>query len=167
VETTLQHLHKLDITCEIKDQERYKGVSSEAPDFVKDVIGKMVANDGDVLLVSAFLVDGTGPSGITRWGKFNIAEQIPIWNSEICIQYNKCIVVCRHAAIRSKFYDSNLLKNAPDIFQSVDFQSKENPGCKFSIRIAPEDCTGCSLGINVCPVKDKLDDTKKFEFFSL
>ncbi|MDR1891275.1 MAG: pyruvate:ferredoxin (flavodoxin) oxidoreductase [Puniceicoccales bacterium] len=161
VEMTLEHLYQLDTTGEINGHEKPVTVSPSAPDFVKNVIAKMMANDGDELPVGAFPSDGTWPSGTTRWEKRNIAQEVPIWNSELCIQCNKCVTVCPHAAIRSKFYNTDLLKNAPTEFRSTDFRSRENPNCKFSIQAAPEDCTGCGLCIAVCPARDKSDGTKK------
>jgi pyruvate-ferredoxin/flavodoxin oxidoreductase len=121
----------------------------------------MMENIGDELPVSAFPFDGTWPSGTTRWEKRNIAQEVPIWNPEPCIQCNKCVTVCPHAAIRSKFYQADLLQAAPPEFRSADFRSKGNPNCKFSIQVAPEDCTGCGLCIAACPAKDKSDETKK------
>ncbi|MDR2432680.1 MAG: pyruvate:ferredoxin (flavodoxin) oxidoreductase [Puniceicoccales bacterium] len=161
VEMTLEHLYKLDTTGEINGRERPATVSSNAPDFVRNVIAKMMANAGDELPVSAFPSDGTWPSGTTCWEKRNIAQEVPIWNPEPCIQCNKCVTVCPHAAIRSKFYNADLLQAAPPGFRSIDFRSKDNPNCKFSIQVAPEDCTGCGLCIAVCPAKDKSDETKK------
>ncbi|MDR1528481.1 MAG: pyruvate:ferredoxin (flavodoxin) oxidoreductase [Puniceicoccales bacterium] len=161
VEMTLEHLYKLDTTGKINGCERPVIVSSNAPDFVRNVIAKMMANAGDELPVSAFPSDGTWPSGTTRWEKRNIAQEIPIWNPELCIQCNKCITVCPHAAIRSKFYDASLLQAAPPEFRSTDFRSKDNPNCKFSVQVAPEDCTGCGLCIAACPAKDKSDGAKK------
>ncbi|MDR1173331.1 MAG: pyruvate:ferredoxin (flavodoxin) oxidoreductase, partial [Puniceicoccales bacterium] len=161
VEMTLEHLYKLDTTGEINGRERSETVSPNAPDFVRNVIAKMMANAGDDLPVSAFPADGTWPSATTCWEKRNVAQEVPIWNPEICIQCNKCIMVCPHAAIRSKFYNADLLQAAPSGFQSADFRSKDNSNCKFSIQVSPEDCTGCGLCIAVCPVKDKSDETKK------
>ncbi|MDR2602961.1 MAG: 4Fe-4S dicluster domain-containing protein [Puniceicoccales bacterium] len=158
---TLEHLYKLDTTGKINGRERPATVSSSAPDFVRNVIAKMMANAGDELPVSAFPPDGTWPSGTTRWEKRNIAQEVPVWTPELCIQCNKCIMVCPHAAIRSKFYGADLLQAAPPGFRSMDFRSKDNPNCKFSIQVAPEDCTGCGLCIAGCPAKDKSDATKK------
>ncbi|MDR2779319.1 MAG: pyruvate:ferredoxin (flavodoxin) oxidoreductase [Puniceicoccales bacterium] len=161
VEMTLEHLYKLDTTGKINGHKRPVAVSPNASDFVKNVIAKMITNDGDELPVSVFPVDGTWPTGTTRWEKRNIAQEVPIWNPELCIQCNKCVMVCPHAAIRAKFYNADLMQNAPAGFRSVDFRSKDNPNCKFSIQAAPEDCTGCGLCIAVCPAKDRSDETKK------
>ncbi|MDR1401690.1 MAG: pyruvate:ferredoxin (flavodoxin) oxidoreductase [Puniceicoccales bacterium] len=161
VESALEHLHKIDTSGPINGHERPATVSVKAPEFIRNVTARMLANEGDDLPVSAFPVDGTWPSATTQWEKRNIAQEIPIWNPEICIQCNKCAIVCPHAAIRAKFYRSDLLEGAPESFRSRDFRSKEHPNCKFSLQVAPEDCTGCGLCIAVCPVKDKMDESKK------
>ncbi|MDR1413836.1 MAG: pyruvate:ferredoxin (flavodoxin) oxidoreductase [Puniceicoccales bacterium] len=161
VEATLEHLHKVDVSGPINGHSRPPIVSPEAPDFVRNVTAKMLFNGGDDLPVSAFPPDGTWPSGTTQWEKRNIAQEIPIWNPEICIQCNKCATVCPHAAIRAKFYSTDLLNGSPESFRSKDFRSQEHPGCKFSIQVAPEDCTGCGLCIEACPARDKTDESKK------
>jgi pyruvate-ferredoxin/flavodoxin oxidoreductase len=161
VEETLSHLHRLETSGEINGHPRPETVSAAAPDFIKNVTARMLANDGDALPVSAFPPDGTWPSGTTRWEKRNIAQEIPIWNPDLCIQCNKCTVVCPHAAIRAKFYPTDLLKAAPESFRSMDFRSREHPNCKFSIQVAPEDCTGCGICISACPAKDRSDASKK------
>ncbi|MDR2737950.1 MAG: pyruvate:ferredoxin (flavodoxin) oxidoreductase [Puniceicoccales bacterium] len=161
VEAALEHLYKLDTSEAVDGHARPATVSAEAPDFVKNVTAKMMSNDGDDLPVSAFPEDGTWPLGTTRWEKRNIAHEIPIWNPEICIQCTKCTVVCPHAAIRAKFYGSELLASAPACFRAADFRSKDNPNSKFSIQVAPEDCTGCGVCISACPAVDKSDGTKK------
>ena len=161
VEAALEHLHRLDTDGPICGRPRAATVSAAAPDFVKNVTAKMMANGGDDLPVSAFPVDGTWPSGTTRWEKRNVAQEIPIWDGEMCIQCNRCVAVCPHAAIRSKFYGGDLLDGAPENFRSVDFRSKDHPNCKFSIQVAPEDCTGCGLCVAACPAKNRTDETKK------
>jgi pyruvate-ferredoxin/flavodoxin oxidoreductase len=130
-------------------------VADDAPDFVRSVTGAILAGKGDDLPVSAFTVDGTWPTATARWEKRNIADEIPIWNPAVCIQCNKCVFVCPHAAIRAKFYEPEQLAAAPEGFRSVDFRSSEFPGQKYSIQVAPEDCTGCTLCVVVCPAKDK------------
>ncbi|MDR1595475.1 MAG: pyruvate:ferredoxin (flavodoxin) oxidoreductase [Puniceicoccales bacterium] len=161
VEATLEHLYKLDTNGPISGSPRKDIVFGKAPDFVKNVTAKMMANHGDTLPVSAFPVDGTWPLGTTRWEKRNISQEIPLWDSKICIQCNKCAAVCPHGAIRSKFYPADLLGGAPETFRSVDFRSKDNPHCKFSIQVAPEDCTGCGLCIEVCPASGRTGETVK------
>jgi pyruvate-ferredoxin/flavodoxin oxidoreductase len=136
-------------------------VASEAPDFVQRVTAVMMANKGDLLPVSAFPVDGTWPVGTAKWEKRNIALEIPVWDPSICIQCNKCAMVCPHAAIRAKVYDPQRLSKAPSTFKAMDFKGGEFKGMKYTIQVAPEDCTGCTLCAVVCPAKDKANPKHK------
>ncbi len=136
-------------------------VPAEAPDFVRRVTATMLAGKGDSLPVSAFPVDGTWPSGTTKWEKRNLADEIPAWEPDLCIQCNKCALVCPHAAIRPKFYGPERLVSAPSAFQSASFRSAEFPGQKYTLQVAPEDCTGCGLCVETCPAKDKADPRRK------
>ncbi len=130
-------------------------VPCEAPDFVRQVLGKLIAGEGDSLPVSALPVDGTYPSGTAQWEKRNLTLEMPVWDPDICIQCGKCVMVCPHAVIREKVYDPANLEGAPDSFLSTDAHFKEFPGMKYTLQVSPEDCTGCSLCIEACPVKDK------------
>jgi pyruvate-ferredoxin/flavodoxin oxidoreductase len=121
----------------------------------------MMAGLGDELPVSALPSDGTYPSGTTKYEKRNIALEIPIWDPEVCIQCNKCNFVCPHATIRSKVYDPRYLAGAPGTFQSVDYRGKDFPGLKFTVQVAPEDCTGCGLCVQACPAKNKRETRLK------
>jgi pyruvate-ferredoxin/flavodoxin oxidoreductase len=136
-------------------------VAPEAPDFVQRVTAVMISNNGDRLPVSAFPVDGTWPVGTSRWEKRNIAAEIPVWDSTICIQCNKCALVCPHAAIRVKVFEPDLLAQAPDTFKSCDFRASDYAGFKYTVQVAPEDCTGCSLCVMFCPAKDKANPKHK------
>jgi pyruvate-ferredoxin/flavodoxin oxidoreductase len=136
-------------------------VPVDAPKFVKEVIGEMIANRGDQLKVSQLPADGTFPTGTTKYERRNIAEKIPVWNSEICIQCGNCTMVCPHAVIRLKAYDAKYASGAPKTFKSVDAKGKEFAGLKATLQVAPEDCTGCGACVNICPVKDKADETRK------
>jgi len=136
-------------------------VPDSAPDFVKKVTAVMMANKGDLLPVSAFPPDGTWPTGTTKWEKRNVATEIPVWDAALCIQCNKCAMVCPHAAIRAKVFDPARLAGAPLQFKSVPFKGKEWKGDSYSIQVAPEDCTGCSLCVMVCPAKDKSNPRHK------
>ncbi len=127
----------------------------EAPDFVRNVSGPLLAGRGDDLPVSAFPPDGVWPTGTTRWEKRNLAQELPVWDPALCIQCNKCVIVCPHAAIRAKYYPAEALAGAPETFRSVPFRSNDLPGQLYTVQVAPEDCTGCRLCINVCPAKDK------------
>jgi pyruvate-ferredoxin/flavodoxin oxidoreductase len=136
-------------------------VAAEAPEFVHKVTAEIVAGRGDKLPVSAFPVDGTFPTDTARWEKRNIAMEIPVWNSDICIQCNKCALVCPHAAIRAKVYDPKLLDKKPATFKSTKYKGKEYGDVVYSLQTAPEDCTGCTLCVEACPVTDKQDKSKK------
>jgi pyruvate-ferredoxin/flavodoxin oxidoreductase len=136
-------------------------VPENAPDFVKRVTALMLGGKGDLLPVSAFPVDGVWPTGTTQWEKRNIAEEIPVWETDICIQCNKCAIVCPHAAIRPKVFTPDRLTNAPATFKSTEFKVREYPGMLYSLQVAPEDCTGCQLCVQVCPAKDRSNPSRK------
>jgi pyruvate-ferredoxin/flavodoxin oxidoreductase len=121
----------------------------------------MLAGKGDLLPVSAFTVDGTWPVGTAKWEKRNIALEIPVWDTKVCIQCNQCAVVCPHAAIRAKVYDDASLGDAPATFKSTAYRGNEYKGKLFTIQVAPEDCTGCNLCVNVCPAKDRTNPKHK------
>ena len=130
-------------------------VSDRAPEYVKRVTARMIEGKGDTLPVSAMPLDGTFPTATAQWEKRNIALEIPVWEPDICIQCNKCIVICPHASIRVKVFDSADMAGAPPTFKAVDFKSPEHKGMKYSLQVAPEDCTGCGLCVEFCPAKSK------------
>jgi pyruvate-ferredoxin/flavodoxin oxidoreductase len=136
-------------------------VSGEAPDFVQKITAVIMAGKGDLLPVSAFPVDGTWPVGTAKWEKRNIAAEIPVWDPKICIQCNQCALVCPHAAIRAKVYDGSAIAGAPSAFQSTAYKGLEFKEKSFTIQVAPEDCTGCALCVNVCPAKDRTNPKHK------
>ncbi len=136
-------------------------VSDKAPDFVKNVTAKIIAGVGDIIPVSAMPVDGTFPTGTAQWEKRNIALEIPVWDESICIQCGKCAMVCPHATIRIKVYDPKYLAGAPPTFKSMDYKGNEYKGMKYTIQVAPEDCTGCGLCVEVCPAKNKSETRLK------
>lgn len=125
-------------------------VSDAAPDFVKTVTAAMLAGLGDALPVSALPPDGTWPMGTTRWEKRNIAEEIPVWKEELCTQCNHCVAACPHSAIRAKVVSPQAMENAPASLHSLDVKSRDMRGQKYVLQVAPEDCTGCNLCVEVC-----------------
>lgn len=162
VDQTLENLYEVMVPEQITSQiTRRPAVPEEAPEFVKKVLGKMIANEGDSLPVSAFPVDGTYPTGTTQWEKRNITLEIPVWDPDVCIQCGKCVFVCPHAVIREKVYDPSYLENAPESWLSTNARWKEFPGTKYTLAVSPEDCTGCGLCVEVCPAKDKTQVGRK------
>jgi pyruvate-ferredoxin/flavodoxin oxidoreductase len=162
VDHTLSELHRVELPSQATSaRARPPVVPAEAPDFVQRVTAVIMANQGDLLPVSAFPVDGTWVTGTTKWEKRNIAQDIPVWDSSLCIQCNKCAIVCPHAAIRAKVYAPDWLSSAPATFKSMDFKGAEYRGQKYTIQVAPEDCTGCNLCVVVCPAKDKSNPRHK------
>jgi len=132
-------------------------VPADAPDFVQRVTAMIMAGDGDLLPVSALPVDGTFPTGTARYEKRAIAAEIPIWDPAICIDCGKCTIVCPHAAIRMKVYDATELMDAPATLLTKEFRSKDLPGQRMTIQVAPDDCTGCGVCVDVCPAKSKTE----------
>ncbi|HEY6005991.1 MAG TPA: pyruvate:ferredoxin (flavodoxin) oxidoreductase [Anaeromyxobacter sp.] len=132
-------------------------VSESAPEFVKRVTALMLAGKGDLLPVSAFPVDGTWPTGTSKWEKRSIALEIPAWQPSLCIQCNKCALICPHAAIRPKHFAPEALAAAPKDFLTMDFKSPDVKGHKYALQVAPDDCTGCSLCVEICPAESKTE----------
>ena len=162
VDATLANLHEVKIGKISENGCVARGaVSEDAPDFVREVLAPMIANDGDSLPVSAMPDDGTFESGTTQYEKRNVAVDIPVWDPKVCIQCGKCVFVCPHATIRAKVYDPALLDEAPKTFKSADANWKNFAGLKYTIQVAPEDCIGCGLCARNCPAKNKEDATKK------
>jgi pyruvate-ferredoxin/flavodoxin oxidoreductase len=156
VDEALEHLHPVPVPGKVTSTRSLAPtVSDRAPEFVQRVTAAMLANRGDTLPVSAFPVDGTWPTGTTKWEKRNLANEIPVWDEKLCIQCNKCAMVCPHAAIRAKVYAPSALSGAPGSFKSADYRGNDFKGEKYTIQVAPEDCTGCSICVEVCPAKDK------------
>jgi pyruvate-ferredoxin/flavodoxin oxidoreductase len=162
VDQTLENLHKVQIPEQATAKSAPRPVvPANAPDFVQRITAVMMEGKGDLLPVSAFAPDGTWPTGTTQWERRNIALEIPIWDPEFCIQCNKCAFVCPHAAIRAKIYDPSELSDKPEQFQSMDYKATDFKGKAYTIQVAPEDCTGCNLCVNVCPGKDKTNPKHK------
>ncbi len=162
VDSALAHLHEVEVPeLATSTFDRQSIVPDSAPAFVRNVTARMIAGDGNSLPVSALPVDGTYPSGTSRWEKRNITDEIPAWEQELCIQCGKCVFVCPHAAIREKVYAPELLSEAPETFKSSPARFKEFKDMVYSLQVAPEDCTGCTLCVDACPVKDKANPTRR------
>ena len=162
VDETLAHLFEVSVPEKVTSQtEMPPAFSPQAPKFERDVLGVIYAGRGDEIPVSAFPVDGTFPTGTAKWEKRNIALEIPEWDTKICIQCGKCAMVCPHAVLRIKVYDSKQLEGAPTTFKSTEVRDKEWQGLKYSIQVAPEDCTGCGICVDICPVKNKSETRLK------
>ncbi len=139
------------------DLEKIPVIDQRAPEFVKGVLGEIIAGKGDWLPVSAFPVDGTFPLGTTQFEKRGIADKVPVWDAELCTQCNKCVAICPHAAIRAKVYDRELLGEAPATLKNI--AAKGRPFDKdtevYTLQVSVEDCTGCKLCVEVCPAVSK------------
>lgn len=156
VDTALAHLHKVTVPDKVTSTfERPPIVPEFAPEFVKSVTARMIEGLGDELPVSALPVDGTYPTATTQWEKRNISTEVPVWDPEICIQCGKCAFVCPHQVIRMKVYDKELLADAPPTFKSTDARYKEYKDKAYTLQVSVSDCTGCTLCVDVCPVKNK------------
>jgi pyruvate-ferredoxin/flavodoxin oxidoreductase len=161
VDSAIENLHEIEVPDQpTSNVEKPPVVSDQAPEFVQNVMAKIMAGKGDTVTVGEMPSDGTWPTGTTQWEKRNIALEIPVWDPEVCIQCGKCSLVCPHATIRAKVYEAGQLDKAPETFKSAEgkapFKDK-----KWTIQVAPEDCTGCGMCVEVCPAKNKLDPAKK------
>jgi pyruvate-ferredoxin/flavodoxin oxidoreductase len=163
VDGTLENLHEVKVPAQLTSKvTRRQAVPNEAPEFVRNVLGKIIDANGDNIPVSAFPVDGTFPTATTQWEKRNIALEIPEWVPDLCIQCGKCVMVCPHAVIRHKVYDEKLVATAPETFKHMPSKFKEfSQGMAYTVQVAPEDCTGCTLCVEVCPAKDKTQVGRK------
>jgi pyruvate-ferredoxin/flavodoxin oxidoreductase len=162
VDHTLSHLYRVDYPKEVSSEiALVPPVPANAPEFVQSVTATIIADRGNSLPVSAFPVDGTYPTATTQYEKRNIALEIPVWDPDICIQCGKCALVCPHAAIRTKVYSPEYLASAPETYKGVEYKSRDLPNMKYTVQVAPEDCTGCTLCVNVCPAKNKSEPRLK------
>jgi len=157
VDAALASLEEVTIPSDAKvGREMDAFLPTDVDDFVKRVTAKIIAGHGDSLPVSAFPVDGTFPTGTAAIERRNIASEIPVWDEGTCIQCNKCALVCPHAAIRVKAFDESALEEAPKSFLFTPYKGKElGEGMKYTVQVAPEDCTGCGVCVEICPAKNK------------
>ena len=162
IDRTLDNLHEVAVPAQVTSRFSLPPiVPGTAPGFVQKVTAVILAGKGDLLPVSAFPADGTFPTGTTRWEKRNLATEIPVWDEGLCIQCNKCALVCPHAAIRAKVYAPAALEGAPPTFKSIAYSGNEWKGSQYTLQVAAEDCTGCNLCVMVCPAKDKSNPRHK------
>jgi pyruvate-ferredoxin/flavodoxin oxidoreductase len=162
VDATLANLIEVKVPSKVTSTlEMPPLVADKAPAFVKEVTAQIIGGLGDGLSVSKMPVDGTFPTGTAQWEKRNIALEIPVWDEITCIQCNKCAMVCPHATIRVKVFELDALKGAPASFKAVDYRGPEYKGMKYTVQVAPEDCTGCALCVEVCPAKNKSETRLK------
>ncbi|MBN1787645.1 MAG: pyruvate:ferredoxin (flavodoxin) oxidoreductase [Sedimentisphaerales bacterium] len=161
VDAALGQIYEVDVPASVTSKiEMPPPVPAEAPQFVKEVLGEIIADRGDKIPVSKMPADGKFPSASTQYEKRNIAVNIPVWEPDVCIQCAQCSLVCPHAAIRVKAYDPKHLEKAPAAFKSADAKGKDFAGMKWTVQVAPEDCTGCGNCVMVCPAQQK-DENKQ------
>ena len=162
VDNALSHLFEVQIPESVPSSSNIPmRMSKDAPAFVRNVLGKMLVGRGDELPVSALPIDGTFPTGTARWEKRNLAQEVPVWEGDLCIQCGKCVMVCPHAVIRSKVYHPALLEHAPATFKSREARLPEWKGLNYTLQVAVEDCTGCGICVDVCPVRSKSEARTK------
>jgi pyruvate-ferredoxin/flavodoxin oxidoreductase len=156
VDQALTYLFEVKIPDQVSTRPEVEPPAvTKAPPFVRDVLGKMIAGRGDEVPVSALPVDGTFPTGTSRWEKRNLALEVPVWDSDVCIQCGKCVLVCPHAVIRSKVYEPSFLQSAPASFKSHSARLPEWKGFNYTLQVSAEDCTGCAICVDVCPARNK------------
>jgi len=162
VDHTVANLHEVEVPAKVTSNlEIPPTVPAAAPDFVQNVTAMMMAGRGDELPVSAMPIDGTYPSGTTQWEKRNISQYVPVWEPDICIQCGNCSFVCPHGVIRSKFYDKGALDGAPASFRAAPIDARGFPDIRYTLQVYLEDCTGCTLCVEVCPVRSKEETGKR------
>jgi len=156
VNKTMTRLYEVELPEEVTTYRSLtEPVPKEAPAFVRNVLGKMISARGDELPVSALPADGTYPTGTAQFEKRNLAQDVPVWDPDVCIQCGKCVMVCPHAVIRSKVYEESALANAPATFKTHKARLPDWKGLNYTLQIAVEDCTGCAMCVDVCPVRNK------------
>jgi pyruvate-ferredoxin/flavodoxin oxidoreductase len=162
VDHALAHLEKVELPAAASSEfDLIPSISGKAPKFVRDVLGQIAGGHGDLLPVSAIPAGGAFSTGTAQWEKRNIAQFIPVWDKDLCIQCGKCVMVCPHAVIRAKVYSAELADKAPATFQWAKPKWKGMEQDHYTLQVAPEDCTGCAVCVDVCPVKSKSDASHK------
>jgi pyruvate-ferredoxin/flavodoxin oxidoreductase len=162
VDQSLEHLHELPLAALVTaTHHRRPAVPAAAPDFVQRVTARMLAGEGDLLPVSALPPDGAFATATSQWEKRTIAAEIPIWEADLCIDCGKCAIVCPHAAIRMKVYEPGALDALGVEIKTKDFRSREVPGMRLTVQVAPDDCTGCGVCVQACPAHDKTSVKRK------
>ncbi|MGB8317935.1 MAG: pyruvate:ferredoxin (flavodoxin) oxidoreductase [Ignavibacteriaceae bacterium] len=164
VDQTLENLHEVKVpeTVTSKTQLQPAVIGDDIPEFVKEVTAQIIEGHGDSIPVSKMPIDGTFPVGTAAYEKRNIALEVPVWDEEVCIQCNKCVIVCPHATIRAKVFDEKEMKNAPASFKATKYKAKDyGEGMMYSLQVAVEDCTGCGICVDICPAKNKQETKLK------
>ncbi|MDH3429897.1 MAG: pyruvate:ferredoxin (flavodoxin) oxidoreductase [Gammaproteobacteria bacterium] len=158
VDSALDHLYEVEIPTDRRSERHLDPVVPErAPDFVREVTAEMMRGHGDDLPVSKMPVDGTYPSGTTQWEKSNVSDTVPVWEQDLCIQCGNCSFVCPHSVIRAKFFHERALDNAPEHFPSAAITARGFPETRYALQVYAEDCTGCGLCVEACPVRSPDD----------
>jgi pyruvate-ferredoxin/flavodoxin oxidoreductase len=158
IDSAVANLHEVRVPAKATGQRlRLALVPNTAPDFVRNVIGPILGLRGDMLPVSAFPVDGTYPTGTARFEKRNIADEVPVWDSDLCIQCGQCAIVCPHSVIRAKYYDESRLADAPPSFKAAPINARGYPESRFTLQVYVEDCTGCGVCVENCPAHSPSD----------
>ena len=163
IDATLAGLHQVNVPGQVTSSfERPPVVPADAPEFVRNVTATLIEGRGNSLPVSLMPNDGTWPTATTRYEKRNIAMELPKWEEDLCTHCGKCPLVCPHAAIRAKVYPATLADTGPDTFQHVKIKGKDFPqDHHITYQVAPDDCTGCGLCAEVCPIRDRKDPKRK------
>lgn len=163
IDMTIANLHQVAVPAFLTSTlERPATVPAHAPEFVRNLTAILMADKGERVPVSLLPADGTYPTGTAQWEKRNLALEIPVWDEKLCTQCGKCVFVCPHSAIRAKIFSADAANGAPETFKHVPLRSKGyEPGLQISYQVAPEDCTGCTLCVEACPIRDKSNASHK------